>query len=153
MIDGMMTIYRNKVDGYKFTKSYLQDEMKEFFDSELEFADWLDTHFTETETFKETWRDDINANNEDICNYYKKCIMKDRRKYYVEFEGFNTNNAYSMQSKLFDCEEDAIKWYKDSFDYVNMDDVDVSLMAIEYYNDGEEVKYLYDITAKYELRS
>lgn len=76
-------------------------------------------------------------------------------KYYVEFENTESQNAYSLQSKYFETEQDAINWYRNSFDYVDMDEIIVSVMKAKFDSDGllDEITYCYDITAKFTLKS
>ena len=53
-------------------------------------------------------------------------------KYYIEFEHTNDDNYYCLQSKWFDTKEDAIKWYRTSFDFVRTDDIIVSVMKADF---------------------
>ena len=84
--------------------------------------------------------------------------MNIKTKYYVEFESTESQNKYSIQSKYFDTEQEAIQWYKDSFDYVDTDEIIVGIMKAEMEEDDNgdnmliDICYLYDITAKYLLK-
>lgn len=74
-------------------------------------------------------------------------------KYYVEFESSESQYPYSLQSRYFDTEQEAIEWYKNGFDYVDMNEIFVSLMRATFSDDIlNEITYCYDITAKYGLR-
>lgn len=79
-------------------------------------------------------------------------------KYYVEFENTESQQRYNLQSKYFDSEQEAIVWYKNSFDFVDIDEIIVSLMKAEMEQDEcgdyilKDIYYLYDITAKYNLK-
>ena len=44
-------------------------------------------------------------------------------KYYVEFKHTADEESYCLQSKWFGTKEDAINWYRTSFDFVKTDDV------------------------------
>ena len=84
--------------------------------------------------------------------------MDIKTKYYVEFESTESENKYSIQSKYFDTEQEAIQWYKDSFDFVDINEIIVSIMKAEMEEDENgddmliDIYYLYDITAKYCLK-
>ena len=46
--------------------------------------------------------------------------MKPTKKYYIEIvHTRNMEESYSIQSKWFDTEKQAIKWLETSFDYVS----------------------------------
>lgn len=76
-------------------------------------------------------------------------------KYYVEFEHTADEESYCLQSKWFDTKEDAIKWYRTSFDFVRTDDIIVSVMKAEFdeYDTPFDIEFVEDITAQYYLRS
>ena len=56
-------------------------------------------------------------------------------QYYIEFYNKESGD-YVIQSKWFDTQEEAEKWYFDSFDYIDKEEVGVDLMAAEW--DDEE---------------
>lgn len=76
-------------------------------------------------------------------------------KYYVEFEHTADEESYCLQSKWFDTKEDAIKWYRTSFDFVRTDDVIVSVMKAEFDDNGMcgDIEFVDFITCQYYLRS
>ena len=77
-------------------------------------------------------------------------------KYYVEFEHTADEESYCLQSKWFDTKEDAIKWYRTSFDFVRTEDIVVSVMRAEfdeYEFQFGDIEFDEDITAQYYLRS
>ena len=81
--------------------------------------------------------------------------MKKNIKFYVEFESTESQNIYSLQSRYFDTDSEAIAWYRNNFDYVDMNEIIVSLMKAVF-DDNEELQeiiYVCDITAKYLLRN
>lgn len=76
-------------------------------------------------------------------------------KYYIEFEHMADEESYCLQSKWFDTKEDAINWYRTSFDFVRTDDIIVSVMKADF-NDYEfygDIEFDEDITTQYHLRS
>lgn len=78
-----------------------------------------------------------------------------KTKYYVEFEHTADEESYCLQSKWFDTKEDAITWYRTSFDFVRTDDIIVSVMKAEFdeYDIPLDIEFVEDITAQYYLRS
>ena len=76
-------------------------------------------------------------------------------KYYVEFEHMSDEESYCLQSKWFDTKEDAINWYRTSFDFVRTDDIIVSVMKAEFDDNGMcgDIEFDEDITTQYYLRS
>lgn len=77
-------------------------------------------------------------------------------KYYVEFEHKSDDESYCLQSKWFDTKEQAINWYKESFDFVRTDDIIVSVMKAdfdEYEFQYGDILFVEDITTKIYLRS
>lgn len=76
------------------------------------------------------------------------------KKYYVEFENTLGQNQYSIQSKYFDTRDEAIQWYINNFDYVNTDEIVVSLMYAEFDNNGQldDIYFEEDITTKFYLK-
>lgn len=77
------------------------------------------------------------------------------KKYYIEFECVSSEKSYSIQSKWFDTKEEAKYWYRTSFDYIDSDDIVVSLMSAEVPADGgyDDIKFEEEITTQYFLRS
>ena len=75
-------------------------------------------------------------------------------KFYVEFENTEDQNPFCLQSVWFDNKEDAIKWYIKSFDFVQTDTMNVSLMKSEFDDEGNwgDMVFVEDITAKFNLR-
>lgn len=71
-----------------------------------------------------------------------------KRKYYVEFKNTEDGWHYSIQSKWFTTKQQAINWFKDSFDFIRFDTTIVMLMSAYFDNDGEYG----DITYVEELR-
>ena len=76
-------------------------------------------------------------------------------KYYIEFEHTADEESYCLQSKWFDTKEDAIKWYRTSFDFVRTDDIFVSVMRAEFEDNCMygDIEFDEDITPQYYLRS
>ena len=77
-------------------------------------------------------------------------------KYYIEFEHTADDNYYCLQSKWFATKEDAIKWYRTCFDYVDTDNMNISVMKAdfdEYEFQHGDILFDEDITTKIYLRS
>lgn len=49
--------------------------------------------------------------------------------YYIEFKSVNSSKPYDMQSKWFKSEKQAIKWLRDSFDFIDDSEIDIYLMS------------------------
>ena len=71
-------------------------------------------------------------------------------KYYVEFEFIESENSYSMQSRYFNTAEEAMNWYADGFDFVNTDQVIVTLMRVLFFDEDDyDIERLDDISKTY----
>ena len=73
------------------------------------------------------------------------------KKWYIEFESIKNDKPYSLQSRYFDTIEDAMAWYKDSFDYIDTDEFIVALMYAKLGKYGiiEDIYFEEFITHKY----
>ena len=78
-----------------------------------------------------------------------------KTKYYVEFKNTEDEESYCLQSKWFDTKEEAINWYRTSFDFVRTDDIIVSVMKAEFdeYDTPFDIEFVEDMTSQYYLRS
>lgn len=72
-----------------------------------------------------------------------------KKYYYIEFKSVNSSGPYDMQSKWFKSEKKAIKWLRDSFDFIDESKIDIYLMSATFdendnmVGDIEQEKELY----------
>ena len=69
-------------------------------------------------------------------------------EWYIEFwlVDYNGSNPFLLQSKLFKTKDEALRWARESFDYIDMK---VSLMRVDYLDRAKET---YDIQFVAEIR-
>lgn len=60
-----------------------------------------------------------------------------KTKYYVEFKNTEDGWFYHIQSKWFNTKQQALKWYKDSFDFIRYETTIVWLMSAKFDDNGE----------------
>ena len=70
-----------------------------------------------------------------------------RTKYYIEFKNTEDGWHYSIQSKWFTTKQQAINWFKDSFDFIRFDTTIVWLMCAKFDEDGvyDDIKYVEEL--------
>lgn len=70
------------------------------------------------------------------------------KKYYIEIVDTKVENElYAMQSKWFETEKEAVKWFESTFDYVDRRFIPF-VMTAEFYDED-----VYDIIASEDLNS
>lgn len=52
-----------------------------------------------------------------------------KKLYYIEFKIVDSSGPYTMQSRWFTSEKKAIKWLRDSFDFIDDSEINVYLMS------------------------
>lgn len=81
-------------------------------------------------------------------------VYANNSRYYIEFEYFTGDSPYILQSKWFKTKDEAKSWYRESFDFVDTDNVEVRLMEAPYDKDGYmgDIKTVEHITNLYLTR-
>ena len=69
-----------------------------------------------------------------------------KKKYYIDI-GIK-NNGSTLQSKLFDSEKQAMRWFAESFSYADFDQLEFCIMVVDYekYEDYTITEILKEIT-------
>lgn len=74
-------------------------------------------------------------------------------KYYIEFECPASDTNYIAQSRWFEYKEHAIMWYRDSFDYIDTEEMCVRLMKADFTNNEMgDIEFVEDVTTQHYLK-
>lgn len=60
-----------------------------------------------------------------------------KKHYYIEFKSVNSSEPFDIQSKWFKSEKAAIKWLKDSFDFICESEIGCYLMSATFDDLGD----------------
>lgn len=71
----------------------------------------------------------------DFIDYARRLL---HTRYYIEFANKDDNHCnFVVQSKWFNCIEDAKQWLKNTLDYINLDALDIFLMRADFDENGD----------------
>lgn len=152
--DGVLTLW-----GFYVKAHMLRNEFNEAMVSENP-GNYILEHYSVDSTLTNGRLDHLSV-DEALClvnDSTSHFLIPGRRNYYIEICMKNiitdTDHDYIVQSKWFDTEEEAVAWYKNSFDYIDSKYCSVYLMTGQfYYAQDDDINQDYDIISSKKLEN